>query len=115
MSGPTDADFGYPAWIGFIQFIATQRDAWTAFTAATGLKPPHAAPPPGTIEAIVDEAAGYAADRAERQAEVAEAFVLWATETMWGVEDAPPRVRAAIEARRASSKGDDHGPSPLPS
>lgn len=87
----TDAAFGYPAWRGFIAWAIKQPEMREQFTAETGHQWPSAAK--NGLEAMIDGATGY-------HEKVAEAFMLWATKTHWGADEAPPEVRAALNEAR---------------
>jgi hypothetical protein len=87
----TDADFGYPAYRGFVEWAFKQAEFRAEFTAATGIPFPKSATT--TLERMIDEAVGL--DFA-----VAEAFMLWVSEAHWGLEHCPPEVKEAIVNRR---------------
>lgn len=89
-----DAMFGYPAWRGFVAWAIKHPDFRAEFTKATGLQWP--APPKNGFDAMIDKATGV-------HETVREAFVLWVTEHHWGLDDAPPAVREAVEAARAKA------------
>jgi hypothetical protein len=70
----TDADFGYPAWRGFISWAFDRPDMRRAFEEETGIVP--IAPSNDYVEK----------------------FMLWATEKHYGVEYAPIEVQKKIRA-----------------
>lgn len=79
----TDADFGYPAWRGFVEWSFKQPSMRAQFAAETGRKFPA---PNGDHEAY------------------AKAFTLWVSEAHWGLDEAPEEVR-----RAALQKDTTHG------
>lgn len=87
----TDADFGYPAWRGYVSWLHGQAFAREQFTADTGMQWPK--PPRSAIEAMIDKAVGY-------EEKVLDAFVIWASE-QYGVEHCPPDVQAAIAKKNS--------------
>jgi hypothetical protein len=89
----TDADFGYPAWRGYIEWVYRQLDAQKQFTADTGIAWPNK--PATRFEAMIDKATGYADKHAE-------AFVLWASE-QYGIQYCPPSVQEALSRHGAAS------------
>lgn len=76
-------------WPGFIRWAWGSAEVRADFTAATGLV---LAAPRSALEAMVDQATGYAASVAER-------FVEWATVEIYGLEGAPAAYRAEVERR----------------
>lgn len=74
-TGLCDADFGYPAWRGFLAWAIEKPEMRAHFTKATGIRWPSATEP---IEGVV------------------ERFALWATEHYWGTEEVPPNIRERI-------------------
>ena len=89
-------DFMDIAWRDFINFAAQYPDILAQFKAETGHS--YGAPVSG-IAAMIDEATGY-------PEKVTEEFVLWVTERHWGIDEAPEKVRAAIEALDAGEEGE---------
>lgn len=87
----TDADFGWPAWRGFIEFAYNQPWARTRFTTETGM--PWPSHPRGAVDAMIDKGTGHLEKHAE-------AFVLWASKE-YGVEFCPPSVQEAIAAQES--------------
>lgn len=87
--GLSDADFGYPAWRGYVEWAFKQPEAQEAFTAETGLLWPAAATSP--LDQMIDEATG-ATDK------TVEAFVLWASR-QWGIEECPQAIRDAARSQ----------------
>lgn len=77
------------AWRDFILWAYRDADVLAQYRAETGreLLPPAARP----IDAAIDAATG--ANEASMKA-----FVFWATERLWGIEDAPAKLRDAIES-----------------
>ncbi len=90
-----DADqetFREIAWRDFMVFAVGEPDMRAAFEKAKGF-PPFAAAKNG-LEAMIDKATGI--DDAYM-----EAFMLWATEYHWGIDEAPEKVRALFPRRAA--------------
>lgn len=87
----TDADFGYPAWRGFIVWASGHPDFQKMYAQHTGIAWP--SPAKNGLEAMIDDATGHLSGHLE-------GFMLWATEHYWGVDEAPPKVRAEIESRK---------------
>ena len=86
----SDADFGYPAWRGFISWAYEQPEMRAAFTADTGISWPSA--PKNGLDAMIDKATGHR----EKQA---EAFAVWASD-QYGEEFCPPAMQEAIKKAR---------------
>ncbi len=77
-------DFMDSAWRDFIDFEAHNDAIIAEFNQKTGAS--FMQPGPKNLSAQVE----------------ADAFVLWVTENHWGLEFAPVKIRAAIEAAVAS-------------
>lgn len=82
------------AWRDFINFAAREPDIIAQFNAETGR---HYGAPATPIEAMIDDASGRLEDDTNE-------FVLWVTERHWGIDEAPEKVRAEIEARLAEGE-----------
>lgn len=88
----TDADFGYPAYRGFVEWAFKQPELRLQFTTETGF----AFPPPASnrLDQSIDEAVGL-------DFSIAEAFTFWVSETHWGLEHCPPQIQEEIAKRKA--------------
>jgi hypothetical protein len=75
------------AWADFVEFAATQAEIVAEFNNATGR---HFRQPRNGLEAMIDQATGKDADDAE-------AFMLWVTEHYWGMDDAPEAVKTKFQ------------------
>lgn len=87
--GSADADFGYPAWRGFVTWAFSRPEMQIEFTAQTGMQMPK--PPQSGLDAMIDKATGYPDKHAEE-------FVLWIS-AQYGAEFCPPAVQDALAAR----------------
>ena len=83
--------FNEIAWRDFILFAYQHEPIVSQFERETGRT--ITAPPSSALEAMIDRATG------KTDADL-NAFVLWATEHHWGIDEAPEKVRAAILARK---------------
>lgn len=81
------------AWAAFIRWASQDPEVVAHYREATGRQWPPSSPQSG-LEAMIDKATGY-------QDGAAEHFVIWATRTLWGEEEAPERLR-----RRMKELGD---------
>lgn len=88
----SDADFGYPAWQGFISWAFETPEAKEQFKQETGLELDFA--PTNPIDKMIDDQTGASYEREKTH----HRFVLWATARMYGVEYAPPAVAEGIKA-----------------
>lgn len=86
------------AWYSFVDWAGCQQSILDEFHAATGLR--YQPPPKTPLDAMIDQATGYDKQRIENNKKVFEEFVLWVSENVWGLDESPPKVRAAIEAKK---------------
>jgi hypothetical protein len=84
------------AWADFIRWAMDQPEIVAQFNAATGRS--YQTRAQTILGVMVDEATGKLADDTE-------AFMLWATETYWGTDEAPGKVRAALAAPEETGDG----------
>lgn len=82
------------AWSSFISWAAHHEPTILYYELDTGKRFPRA--PKTYIEAAIDKATGF--DK-EREKDI-EHFVLWATDEIWGFNEAPEKVQVAILAAR---------------
>lgn len=80
------------AWGGFIRWASQEPEALARYRTETGRTFPPA-PPKNGLEAAIDQATGYHKDAAEH-------FAIWATEALWGIDDAPQKLRERIAELR---------------
>jgi len=76
------------AWRDFILFASENPEMRADFRADTGFD---LVAEKSAIDAVIDAVTGYNTDKLE-------AFVLWATEKHWGMNNAPAAYRASISA-----------------
>jgi hypothetical protein len=86
----TSNEFNALAWRDFLLLAYVDPDTRSAFTRATGMELTR---PASAIEQLLDNATGHRAETLER-------FVEWATETIWGLDDAPRAYREELANRR---------------
>lgn len=75
------------AWRDFILWAVQDEGVMAQYKEETGKT---MSGPANAIEAAIDKATGYAESQAHD-------FVIWATERLWGIEEAPERLRAELE------------------
>lgn len=78
-------EFNNIAWRDFIIWAWQDDEVRAHFEHDTGTKFPGETP----IDALIDDATDYSGTIAHR-------FVFWATKELWGIEEAPEKVRLAI-------------------
>jgi hypothetical protein len=86
----TSDEFNALAWRDFLLLAYVDPDTRSAFTCATGME---LTKPVSTIEQLIDDATGH-------QPEMLARFIEWATETIWGLDSAPPMYRDELGKRR---------------
>lgn len=84
----TREDFQAVAWSDFLRYAISDKDLLNAFTQDTGRQLSTAT---SRLDAMIDEATGKDADDMM-------AFVIWATETLWGWDESPASFRKDAEA-----------------
>lgn len=96
----SQADFLANAWASFIQFSIHDKDTKQMFEAATGLRcPPDAVT---EIDSMIDQACGMQ----EVRNKYSEAFIVWASIWLWGLDLAPPSVQAMARCTEKIGKWD---------
>jgi hypothetical protein len=98
-------------WFGFVKWAVTQPDLLAQFTHDTGLNFP--APRRSGLEVMIDAATGYAEHREAERRQTLERFVEWATETYWGLEEAPRLYREKVARDRLARSQQDDCQAPL--
>lgn len=83
----TRDEFQAFAWRDFLLYAFEQPDLRAAFEQDTGRR---FSTPSSPMEAMIDHACGVTTDEAM-------AFMVWATRTQWGWEEAPAAFREAAE------------------
>ena len=101
LSMETNPAFMEGAWASFAAWVINAPDVIARWEKETGRK--MAGQPRTPMDAAIDKATGY--DKARSQD--LEDFLIWATINLWGEDEAPAKMRAAIARRRdgASSPG----------
>lgn len=84
------------AWRDFMTFAIGHKEFLDQFEKETGRKPPTPAKSP--MDAMIDEATGH---QEKSMKQFTDAFAIWATVNLWGVEFAPAKMRKVIESMDA--------------
>ncbi len=82
------------AWRDFILWAVQDGDVLAQYKEETGKTMDG---PASGLEAAIDEATGYAESQAND-------FVIWDTKRLWGVEEAPQRLRAELERQKRPNR-----------
>ena len=77
-------------------FAIGHKEFLDQFEKETGRKPPTPAKSP--MDAMIDEATGH---QEKSMKQFTDAFAIWATVNLWGVEFAPAKMRKVIESMDA--------------
>lgn len=81
------------AWHDFVTWAFSEESIVRQFEMETGLK--KRSRPRNGLDVMIDAATGY--DRQDEK--YASEFMLWVTRNIWGVEDAPEKVRRELQCR----------------